>query len=106
MSGMLIQPIWLYGVAIALLMIVGLYCIVVTSNLIRALIGLEIIMKAVTLLITVVGQVTGNTALAQSFIITLIVIEVVLMIVAGGLVISVFRKYHTIDMRVLRNLKG
>ncbi|HPA71968.1 MAG TPA: NADH-quinone oxidoreductase subunit K [Spirochaetota bacterium] len=106
MGDTLIQPVWLYGVTVALLMIVGLYCIVVTSNLIRALIGLEIIMKAVTLLITMVGQLTGNTAMAQSFVITLIVIEVVLMIVAGGLVISIFRKYHTIDVRVLRNLKG
>ena len=106
MCDTLIQPVWLYGVTVALLMIVGLYCIVVTSNLIRALIGLEIIMKAVTLLITMVGQLTGNTAMAQSFVITLIVIEVVLMIVAGGLVISIFRKYHTIDVRVLRNLKG
>ncbi len=106
MGDTLIQPVWLYAVTVALLMIVGLYCIVVTSNLIRALIGLEIIMKAVTLLITMVGQLTGNTAMAQSFVITLIVIEVVLMIVAGGLVISIFRKYHTIDVRVLRNLKG
>ena len=106
MGDTLIQPVWLYGVTVALLMIVGLYCIVVTSNLIRALIGLEVIMKAVTLLITMVGQLTGNTAMAQSFVITLIVIEVVLMIVAGGLVISIFRKYHTIDVRVLRNLKG
>ncbi len=106
MGDTLIQPVWLYGATVALLMIVGLYCIVVTSNLIRALIGLEIIMKAVTLLITMVGQLTGNTAMAQSFVITLIVIEVVLMIVAGGLVISIFRKYHTIDVRVLRNLKG
>lgn len=77
-----------------------------TFNLIRALIGVEILVKAATLLILLVGHVSGNGALAQTFVITLIVIEVVLMVVAGGVVLCLFRHNRTIDTRKLNNLKG
>ncbi|TAL33219.1 MAG: NADH-quinone oxidoreductase subunit K [Spirochaetes bacterium] len=97
---------WLFGIFVALLAIVGFYCILITSNLIRTLIGLEIVTKAVTLLIILVGRTTNNTGLAQSFVITLIVVEVVVIVVASGVVISVFRRNGTVDANLFRNLKG
>jgi multisubunit Na+/H+ antiporter MnhC subunit len=54
----------------------------------------------------IVGAVTKHTALAQSLVITLIVIEVVIMVAAGGVILCVFRRNKTIDVRRLRNLKG
>ena len=42
------------------LLVAGLYCMLVTRNLIRALIGVEILTKAVTLLIILAGYVTGQ----------------------------------------------
>ncbi|MDD5019157.1 MAG: NADH-quinone oxidoreductase subunit K [Candidatus Omnitrophica bacterium] len=97
---------WTASAFVILMMIAGIYCILATFNLTRALIGIEILMKAVTLLLIVVGHVTQHTALAQALVITLIVIEVVVMVAAGGVVLSVFRKNKTIDVRRLRNLKG
>jgi multisubunit Na+/H+ antiporter MnhC subunit len=96
---------WFFSITVIILFIIGIYCVIVTSNLIRTIIGLEIITKAVTLLISHVGRVTGNTALVQSFIITLIIIEVVIIIVAGGIVLSVFKKNMSIDVKILRNMK-
>ena len=43
-------------VLVALLLVVGLYCLVVSRNLIRILIGLEILTKAVTLLLALGGD--------------------------------------------------
>jgi multisubunit Na+/H+ antiporter MnhC subunit len=60
----------------------------------------------VTLLIIVVGYISGHTGLAQALVITLIVIEVVLMVAAAGVVLSVFAQNKSIDVRSLRNLKG
>jgi len=91
---------------IILLFITGLYCIVVTKNLMRALIGLEILTKAVTLLLIAAGYATGHVAQAQAFVITLIVIEVVVIAVAAGVVLSVFNRTGSIDAKNLRNLKG
>ncbi len=93
-------------VFIILLFITGMYCILVSFNLIRALIGLEVLIKAVTLLIILAGYVCDRTALAQAIVITLIVIEIVVMVVAGGIALWAFRYNKTIDPRRLSNLKG
>lgn len=91
---------------IILLFISGVYCILVSFNLIRALIGLEILIKAVTLLIILAGYACGRVALAQAIVITLIVIEIVVMVVAGGVVLWAFKYNKTIDPRRLSNLRG
>ena len=91
---------------IILLALTALYCILFSHNLIRILIGLELLTKAVTLLIALAGYITGHMALAQTMIITLIVIEVVVIAVAAGIVIGAQRHNQSLDVRDLRNLKG
>lgn len=85
---------------------VGFYYIMVTFNLIRVLIGLEILTKAVTLLLIVAGYVSGCQSLAQTLVITLIVIEVVVITVAAGVIMCLFRHNNSLDTRRIRNLKG
>jgi NADH-quinone oxidoreductase subunit K len=89
-----------------LLVITALYCILASRNLIRILIGLELMTKAVTLLLAVGGYVSGRMALAQSLIITLIVIEVVVIAVAAGIVIGAFGHNNDLDAGKMSNLKG
>ena len=72
----------------AMLIITGFYCILVSRNLIRTLIGIELLSKAITLFIIIAGYMTNRTALAQSIAITFIILEVVVMVV-GALVIGV-----------------
>jgi len=91
---------------IILLFITGFYCVLISFNLIRALIGLEILIKAVTLLIILAGYICGKMALAQAIVITLIVIEIVVMVIAGGVVLWAFKYNKTIDPRRLSNLRG
>ena len=91
---------------IILLSVTALYCILFSRNLIRMLIGLELLIKAVTLLIALAGYITGHMALAQTMIITLIVIEVVVIAVAAGIVIGAHRHNQSLDVLTLRNLKG
>ena len=91
---------------IALVAVAGMYCILASNNLIRILIGLELLTKAVTFLIGLGGYVTGRMAQAQSFILTLIVVEVVVIAVAAGIVIGAYRRTGDLDVRGLQNLKG
>ncbi len=95
-----------YWIVIALVAIAGVYCLVMTRNFIRVLIGLELMTKAATLLIIVAGLAANRMALAQSLAITLIVVEVVVVSVAAGIVLSVFRLDESLDIRKSRNLKG
>jgi NADH-quinone oxidoreductase subunit K len=97
---------WQFLVFVILLVTTGLYCIIVTRNFIRVLIGMEILTKSVTLLLIIAGYVTGNPGLAQAYVITLIVIEVVVITVAAGLILGVFNHTHSLDVTKLRNLKG
>jgi multisubunit Na+/H+ antiporter MnhC subunit len=97
---------WICGLVTVLLGVAGVYCVLLTRNLIRALIGLEILIKAVTLLLVVAGYVSGHKALAQSLVITLIVIEVVVMTVAVGVVFGIRGNTGSLDARKIRNLKG
>ncbi len=97
---------WPFCLFIVILFVIGFYCLLMTYNLIRALIGLELLIKAVTLLMILVGYITGHEGLAQSLVVTLIVMEVVIIAVAAGIVLGLHRKNRTLDARELRSLKG
>ncbi len=97
---------WLFLTFAALLVISGVYCFLVTFNLLRMLIGVEIMIKGVTLLVIAAGYLSGQMALAQSIVITVIVIEVVVMVVAAGIILGFFNIYDSLNVKNARNLKG
>jgi len=96
----------LFVVAIALIAVTAVYCILIVHNMIRILLAMELLIKAVTLLIAVAGAYSNQMALAQSFIIALIIIEVVVTATGAGIVIAVHEKNGSLDLRKLTNIKG
>jgi NADH-quinone oxidoreductase subunit K len=101
-----ISSLWPLFIFVSLIFISGIYCVIMTNNLIKLLIGLELMIKAVTLLLIVAGYVTNNMANAQALVITLIVIEVVIMTVAVGVVLGIYFYTGSLDARQVRRLKG
>jgi len=95
-----------YVIAVVLLLTVGLYSLIVTRNLMRILISIEILIKGVTLLFIGAGHITGNMATMQAHVIVIIIIEVVLLVIATGIILGAFRKNETLDTTKLNNLKG
>ena len=77
-----------------------------TYHLLKIIIGMEIAMKAVTMFIILAGYINENMDLAQTFVISIIVIEVVIAVVAAGIAVSLYKKYGSMDIRNLRKLKG
>jgi len=55
MSGDVLGLLWPFIISIIMLFTAGFYCILVTRNMIRVLIGLEVLTKAVTLLFVFIG---------------------------------------------------
>ena len=106
MTSVAMQIFWPFGLFITMLFIIGIYCVLVTYNLVRALIGIELLIKAVTLLIIVVGYVSGHKALTQSLVITMIVIEAVVITIAVGVVLGIHKHKRSLDTRMIRELKG
>ena len=106
MSGNAWEVFCLFGFFVTLVFVSGLYCLLTTRNMIRAIVGWELLVKAITLLMVAVGYVTGETALIQSFVITIIVIEVIIAAIAGGIALRVFRYHDSLDARQLESMKG
>ena len=106
MSGEYLKLLWISGIFTALLIAMGFYYILFTRNLIRILLGLEILTKAVTLAIIVIGYVTGNIAGAQSIAIIIITIEVFVIAVAAAVIIRIYKHTDSLDPRKIMNLKG
>lgn len=96
----------IFGTGVALTLLVGFYSVLASTNLIRTLIGLEILAKAVTLLIILVGYRMNQLGLAQSLAITMIIIEVAVMVVAVGVVLGIFRHDKSIETSNVKGLKG
>ncbi|HYS81076.1 MAG TPA: NADH-quinone oxidoreductase subunit K [Anaeromyxobacteraceae bacterium] len=92
--------------AAGILFVAGLYCILFSRNLLRILLGTELLTKSVTLLLVLAGAVTGRVALAEAMVITVVVLEVVAVAVAAGLVVGVFRHHGATRVRLLTDLKG
>ena len=89
-----------------LMIIAGVFCIARSYHMLRILIGIEIAMKAATLLIALAGYVNGNFVLAEVMIVTIICVEVVMMITAAGITINLYRTYGSLDIRNLKQLHG
>lgn len=87
------------------LYLVGFYYLVVTRNLIRILIALEVLTKGLTLTLIYVGKLTGQMATAQTMVITLIIIEVVVLSVAAGIIINIFNHTESVDVRKITRPK-
>ena len=91
---------------IILLLIIGFYYILATRNLIRILLGVEIITKAALLAIIVAGYITNNIPLAQSLAIIMIIVEVFVVAIAAGIIIQIYKRTGSLNARNIRNLRG
>jgi multisubunit Na+/H+ antiporter MnhC subunit len=95
-----------FGIAIILLLIIGLYCVIMTRNLVRAVVGLVLLTKSVTLLLILAGTMAKQLALAQAMVITVIIVEVVVITVAVGIILRLYQHNKSLDTTLLQNLRG
>ena len=96
----------LFITAVAIIAATAVYCVIATHNMIRILIAIELLNKGVTLLIAAAGAYSGKMALAQSYIIALIIIEVVVTAIGAGIIIAVHARNGSLDLNNLTKIKG
>jgi multisubunit Na+/H+ antiporter MnhC subunit len=75
-------------------------------NVIKLLIGLEVISKGLSLAIITTGFAKNNIMLAQSMVITFIVIEVSVVAVALAIIVNIYKHTGSLDVRKINKLKG
>lgn len=84
----------------------GAYCMIVSRNIIRLLIGFELISKASVIAIITAGQASGVVNLAQGIIIVMILVEAIVIAVGLALVVKNYRLNQSVDITKLSNMKG
>lgn len=84
--------------AVAVLFAFGMFALISKTNLIKMVIGIELMGKAVTLSFILGGFINGNVGLSQSVVFTIIAIEAVVAALALALVILGKGAFKTIDV--------
>jgi len=94
----------LFGV-IALLG-VGFYGLLITRNLIKVVMVLQILVKAVILALVLAGKLSGNMGLGISTAATVIVADTIVAVVGLALAVQVRRRFGTLDVPKISTLRG
>jgi NADH-quinone oxidoreductase subunit K len=85
---------------------VGLYGLLVTRNLIKVVVALQILVKGALLALVAAGNASGQVNLSQSLAVTVIVADTVVAVIGLALAVQVKRLVGTLDIKALSNLRG
>lgn len=85
---------------------VGFYGLLITRNLIKVVMVLQILVKAVILALVLAGRLSGNPALGQSTAATVIVADTIVAVVGLALAVQVRRRFGTLDVPKISTLRG
>lgn len=103
------------------LFLVGLYGVITRRNLIKIVISLTIIEFSTFLFFALIGYIEGGVApivnpedpvriyvdpLPQALVLTAIVIGLATTAMLMAVIIRIYRKYKTLDIREIKNLRG
>ncbi len=97
-------PIIVMAAVIGLLGI-GFYCLLVTRNMIRLVVALQIVVKGAMLALILAGRMRGQLAFGQSMALTVIVADTIVAVMGLALAVQVKRRLGTLDLNDLSSLK-
>lgn len=100
------SPLNIILIGIAGLLGVGFYGLLITRNLIKVVMMLQILIKAVVLALVFAGKISGNLGLGQSTAATVIVADTIVAVVGLALVVQVRRRFGMLDVPQISTLKG
>jgi len=84
---------------------VGLYGLLLSRNLIKLIIALQLLTKTAALAMVVAGKVSGQINLGQSMALTVIVADTIVAVVGLALAVQVRQRFGTLDVKQLSKLK-
>lgn len=100
-------PLTPFLIATGLMLIIGITCLMIKRDMVRILIGIQILFNAANLFFVALSTQTIGFVdpLAQSVVMMAMVLDGTVIAVGLAMVINVYRHYGTIDIRKLRRLK-
>ena len=88
------------------LFILGWVCLISQRNAFKQVIGLKIMLQGVTLALIMAGKLQENMNLAQTMVISALIVETIVIALALAMIISIFRNIPNGDIDLLRKLRG
>lgn len=76
-----------------ILLSIGLICLLTRKRIIKQVIGLSIMLQGALLTIVEAGRVNGDLQVAQSMVVSALVVETIILAIVLVLIVNVFR-YH------------
>jgi NADH-quinone oxidoreductase subunit K len=84
---------------------VGFYCLLATRNLIKVIVGLQLIVKGVALAFVLAGNLNGKIDPSQTMALTVIVADTIVAVVGLSMAVQIRHKMGTLDTKALSSLK-
>ncbi len=91
--------------AVLILLGIGLYALLVTRNLIKVVVALQIMVKGALLALVAAGRAAGNVDLGQSMALTVIVADTIVAVVGLALAVQIRRHFGTLDLKSIATLR-
>lgn len=102
----MITPLSVILFGVVALLGVGFYGLLITRNLIKVVMVLQILVKAVILALVLAGKLSGNMGLGISTAATVIVADTIVAVVGLALAVQVRRRFGTVDVPKISTLRG
>ncbi|HPV08165.1 MAG TPA: NADH-quinone oxidoreductase subunit K [Aggregatilineales bacterium] len=84
---------------------IGLYGLLITRNLIKLVIVLQVLVKMALLALVAAGYATGQVNLGQSLAVTVLVADTVVAVIGLALAVQVRQRLGTLDVTQLSELR-
>ncbi len=83
----------------------GLYCLLITRNLIKVVIALQLMVKGAVLAFILAGNLNGQMNTAQTLALTVIVADTIVAVVGLALAVQIRLRTGSLDIKFLSSLK-
>ncbi len=87
------------------LLAIGLYAVLIARNLIKVVVGLQILVKGALLAMIAAGQVSTMPEVGESMALTVIVADTIVAVVGLALAVQIRRRFGTLDVKALSTLR-
>jgi NADH-quinone oxidoreductase subunit K len=84
---------------------IGIYGLLITRNLIKVVVALQIFVKGAMLTLVLAGKITGQINVGQSMALTVIVADTIVAVIGLALAVQVRRHLGTLDIKSLTTLR-
>ncbi len=91
--------------AVILLIGVGIYALLVTRNMIKVIVALQILVKGVILALVLAGNLQSKVFLSQSMALTVIVADTIVAVVGLAIAVQVRKSVGSLDLKDLTALR-